>query len=271
MKAMRVLVGVGLSGLVVPVVVMAGPPMQGVRRTSEAGPLWNDAQAQSKCPSVCGGFEAWTRGWWTTVPNRMAVCECIVPNPAMVPVQVASPPAPVPLNKRPVEAGPIWSNDDARAKCPRVCQSPEAWNGQWWTTVQGVMSVCECVSSAAQPPNNPPPGYAPPQPQYAPAPPPQTAPQPMNDATFAVFLKHLKDAAFKDAQLAAVGDEVRAGSLWSTRQLIAVMQLLTFGDVQTKAATQMWPNIVDPQNLPDVLASLPFESDRRKLRQAVGR
>ena len=40
-----------------------------------------------------------------------------------------------------INAGPIWNNDDAKAKCPKVCSGLE-WNGQWKTTVTGKMSVC---------------------------------------------------------------------------------------------------------------------------------
>lgn len=45
------------------------------------------------------------------------------------------------------EAGPIWNNDDAKAKCPAVCQKNEGriWNGNWVTTRWNVMSVCNCV------------------------------------------------------------------------------------------------------------------------------
>ena len=44
-----------------------------------------------------------------------------------------------------IEAGPIWSNDHAQRTCPRVCSRAELdWNGQWWTTIQGKMSVCQC-------------------------------------------------------------------------------------------------------------------------------
>jgi hypothetical protein len=43
-------------------------------------------------------------------------------------------------------AGPIWSNDDAKVKCPRACQADNAtWNGQWTTTIPNVLSVCGCV------------------------------------------------------------------------------------------------------------------------------
>ena len=46
--------------------------------------------------------------------------------------------------KRAVEAGPIWNQADAEKKCPRIAsQNNATWTGQWWTTVQGQMSVCE--------------------------------------------------------------------------------------------------------------------------------
>lgn len=45
-----------------------------------------------------------------------------------------------------VNAGPIWNNDDAKAKCPGVCQATKGvWNGNWTTTVPGQMSVCGCA------------------------------------------------------------------------------------------------------------------------------
>ena len=44
------------------------------------------------------------------------------------------------------KAGPIWNNPDAQTKCPKVCtQYTAQWNGQWTTTIPGLMSVCGCV------------------------------------------------------------------------------------------------------------------------------
>lgn len=45
------------------------------------------------------------------------------------------------------EAGPIWNNaQDAPRKCPGTCEKYNGtWDGQWWTTVWGEMSVCECT------------------------------------------------------------------------------------------------------------------------------
>ncbi|WP_286269103.1 nitrilase-related carbon-nitrogen hydrolase [Thalassotalea hakodatensis] len=45
------------------------------------------------------------------------------------------------------ESGPIWNNAvDAPKKCPPTCDKfSSTWDGQWWTTVMGEMSVCECT------------------------------------------------------------------------------------------------------------------------------
>jgi mRNA-degrading endonuclease RelE of RelBE toxin-antitoxin system len=44
-----------------------------------------------------------------------------------------------------VNAGPIWNNIDAKAKCPKVCTKVNCkWNGQWKTTQFNKNSVCGC-------------------------------------------------------------------------------------------------------------------------------
>lgn len=44
-----------------------------------------------------------------------------------------------------IEAGPIFSNSAANTTCPSVCgQYYSQWTGNWVTTVQGAMSVCNC-------------------------------------------------------------------------------------------------------------------------------
>jgi len=68
-------------------------------------------------------------------------------------VKYASPPwqdtiaLPVANSSWDVNAGPIWNNDDAKAKCPGVCQNAHGgvWNNQWVTTIPGKMSVCGCT------------------------------------------------------------------------------------------------------------------------------
>ncbi|NEO16252.1 MULTISPECIES: mannan-binding lectin [Moorena] len=95
----------------------------------EAGPIWNQGDAEAKCPAVCEkSGTKWNGNWVTTVPGEMSVCGCD---------QTLA-----------LEAGPIWNNDDAKGKCPAVCENKAgAWDGNWWTTVWGAMSVCSCKFS----------------------------------------------------------------------------------------------------------------------------
>lgn len=88
-----------------------------------AGPIWNNADAQSKCPAVCAGL-LWNGQWTTTVPGQMSVCG--TEQGVDVPV------------------GPIWNNTDAQTKCPSQL-ARVTWSGQWTTTVPGKMSVCGCT------------------------------------------------------------------------------------------------------------------------------
>ncbi len=43
-----------------------------------------------------------------------------------------------------IPAGPIWNNDDAKVKAPKVAAAHQGeWTGQWTTVVEGAMSVVE--------------------------------------------------------------------------------------------------------------------------------
>jgi len=42
-----------------------------------AGPIWNDGDAQKKCPNVCSqAGKPWSGYWRTTVWGTMSVCSC---------------------------------------------------------------------------------------------------------------------------------------------------------------------------------------------------
>lgn len=42
-----------------------------------AGPIWNNDDAKSKCPAVCSGSGMkWNGNWKTKVQNEMSVCGC---------------------------------------------------------------------------------------------------------------------------------------------------------------------------------------------------
>ena len=103
-----------------------------------AGPIWDQADAETKCPIACASHGGLWNGQWTTVvPDLMSVCGCVRPIPA------DAPPAQFTLD---VPAGPIWDQADAELKCPIACASHGGlWNGQWTTIVPDMMSVCGCI------------------------------------------------------------------------------------------------------------------------------
>jgi hypothetical protein len=91
----------------------------------QAGPIWNNNDAQTKCPKATKAKNCnWNKQWWTTIPNKMSVCECT----------------------KDINAGPIWNNGDAKKKCPNVCKANGGltFTGAWKTTVPNKMSVCNC-------------------------------------------------------------------------------------------------------------------------------
>lgn len=104
------------------------PAAASAQQAIEAGPIWNDNHARQVCPGIAAAHGgAWTGHWWTTVASEMSVCE----------VQVTR-------SARAVNAGPIWNQNHANQVCPAIAASQGAqWTGEWWTTVQGEMSVCQ--------------------------------------------------------------------------------------------------------------------------------
>ncbi|MBD2448364.1 mannan-binding lectin [Nostoc sp. FACHB-152] len=98
----------------------------------KAGPIWNNDDAQIKCPVAAQVYNAqWNGQWVTTVFGQMSVCGT---NLTFLPT-IALP--------GDVNAGPIWNNDDAQLKCPVAAAAANGvWNGNWTTTIPGIMSVC---------------------------------------------------------------------------------------------------------------------------------
>lgn len=117
---MKILMAAGAALLL----VTASPSLA---RNIEAGPIWNQSDANAKCSVIAASWGGkWTGQWWTTVQGKMSVC------------QITN------IPKKAMNAGPIWNQADAGKKCPVVAATHQAkWTGQWWTTVQGKMSVCE--------------------------------------------------------------------------------------------------------------------------------
>lgn len=92
-----------------------------------AGPIWNDADAQRKCPQTCGK-NGWDGAWKTTRPGKMSVCSCGGTSGNQT---------------YQVNAGPIWGDFDAPKKCTAACGKSK-WDGNW-RTVSGGTSTCDCV------------------------------------------------------------------------------------------------------------------------------
>jgi rubredoxin len=113
----------------------AAAKQSGKGKPVEVGPIWNQMDANRKCPDAArarGG--TWTGQWWTTKPGQMSVCE----------IAGGSGDNHSGGGKRTVDAGPIWNQIDAQSKCPKAAKAIGAeWTGQWWTTKPGQMSVCE--------------------------------------------------------------------------------------------------------------------------------
>lgn len=65
-----------------PPVVVVPPPMppQPAVREVQAGPIWNQNDAQGKCPQVCAPAR-WNGQWRTTVPGRQSICACVMDAP----------------------------------------------------------------------------------------------------------------------------------------------------------------------------------------------
>lgn len=52
----------------------------------QAGPIWNEGDAQKKCPNVCAQVrQPWNGLWRTTVWGTMSVCSCSGGAPAAMP------------------------------------------------------------------------------------------------------------------------------------------------------------------------------------------
>lgn len=122
-----------LIGVFLLTLVLLGGTLEPLRAQPynvEAGPIWNNMDAQTKCPGVCGGLGArWNGQWHTTVQGQMSVCSCEKHR----------------RRGHEFQAGPIWNDADAQGKCPAVCGGQgRSWTGQWHTTEPGRMSVCAC-------------------------------------------------------------------------------------------------------------------------------
>ncbi len=130
-------------------------------RNVAAGLIWDQAQAERKCPVVARNAKGtWTGRWTKTGPGNESVCQVKFGGGIVaqaVPSATAKPVA-QPANNvrtRNVAAGPIWDDKQAAQKCPVVAANNQSkWTGNWTKTGPGHVSVCEISTAtvaAAQP------------------------------------------------------------------------------------------------------------------------
>lgn len=106
----------------------------------DAGPLWNQFDAQNKCPDVCkrSNGRAWDGNWKTTEPGRASVCSCTGQRPSSA-----------------VGAGAAC-NARSRGACSGCsvqcapgqrasCREGSTWNDRLGNGDQGCVSASECT------------------------------------------------------------------------------------------------------------------------------
>lgn len=124
-------------------VLLAAPPARAVE--TPAGPIWNNMDAQNKCPDVCrrNGNATWNGNWRTLPGTATSVCDCDAPAGGRGRNDGA----------QWADAGPLWNQMDAQNKCPDVCRRSggRTWDGNWKTTEPGRASVCSCQGAGAAP------------------------------------------------------------------------------------------------------------------------
>lgn len=133
-----------------PVAMFAASTAAAAReRSVEVGPIWNQMDAQRKCPEAArrvGG--TWTGEWRTIRPGQMSECDIRMDrHEGMRRIEIG----PVRIEQgrsrrgvRSVEVGPIWNQMDAERKCSEAARrAGGTWNGQWRTTRPGRMSECD--------------------------------------------------------------------------------------------------------------------------------
>lgn len=90
------------------------------------GGIFSQEDAVVKCPQTCQWYGGWN-GHWTTLSSGMSVCGCVKPAEG---------------GPNDVNAGPIFSQEDAEEKCPEATYFYGGWNGQWTNIRLGDMAVC---------------------------------------------------------------------------------------------------------------------------------
>jgi len=118
-----------------------------------AGPIWDQNQANTKCPLIASKNNGdWTGNWRKVGSNNVSVCQIRVDTAGKSPVvksQTTYVPLPKPKpaapasNVREIFAGPIWDQAQANQKCQLVAANNKGvWTGKWRKTGPNHNSLC---------------------------------------------------------------------------------------------------------------------------------
>ncbi len=94
---------------------------------------------------------------------------------------------------------------------------------------------------------------------------------PMPPDRFQQLLSQVRSLPFRDAKLARIKDYLMPDTFFTTAQISQLMQTSPFGSDRIQIAELLWPRVVDPNNFPDLVSLLTFESERQELRRKLGR
>ncbi|MFO0889728.1 MAG: DUF4476 domain-containing protein [Isosphaeraceae bacterium] len=97
----------------------------------------------------------------------------------------------------------------------------------------------------------------------------QAPPTPLAAADFEKLLKGLKAENFDDGKLTFIQNFVAKAPL-TCEQAAALLKAFSFDDKRIDALKAIYPKLVDPHNLNEVLAVYSFSSSRAEARKAVG-
>jgi hypothetical protein len=156
------------------------------------------------------------------------------------------------LSPRDVEAGPLFSNQDAARRCPEVCGAGR-WTGAWKTTVLGRMSVCNCVGESATGGGRIGPGA-----------------RPMADGSFDALVQAMDGQSFATGKLQLLEIAARDNHFLMA-QVRRVVLTLTFPSDKVRVVEIMASRVVDRSNSFMLYSAFDFEMEREQVKAIFNR
>jgi hypothetical protein len=168
----------------------------------------------------------------------------------------------VPAPTHDVEAGPIYSTDEANERCPRVC-APDRWTRAWRTTVPGRMSTCTCVDDT--PPWRRDREADRDRDRDRDREPISIGPRPMDERSFAELIRVMEAEAFAQARLRVL-ESAAASNHFVIAQLRRIVQTLSFPADRVRAVEIVAPRILDRGELFKLYSVFDFETEKAQTR-----